>query len=890
MKFFTVIALAIIIILCSSTVYSGTTGKLKGKVTGENGGPLIGANVIIETTYLGAATDLSGQYQIINLQPGIYTLRVSMLGYATVRVENVIVSTDRTTIVDVELRGVSVQGEEVIVIAKRPIVQKDVTSTERKIISDEIKVMPVNNYQQVISLAAGVTSDYRGIHFRGGRVGEVAYEVDGLRTGSLRIPNAAISELSLSSSGFNAEYGNALSGIISITTNEGGDKISAKAETQVEIPEGDNKYKTGYQRYSLNFGGPVYFIDNLKFFVSGEYTSTEDNYPGRVRVYQPMKASALSSRLTYNFTAGIKLGVNYIYNYTGSTSYDIERQLIPYTNLTNRYTTQIVQLQFNHLINETSFYNLLAGYNFYHARSSQPGKWYDITQSEDWNTINPSDSADTWGSPFAIDNGSDKRNYLETRSDNLTSLDEQTKRLMIRGNLTTVIGQHHTLKSGFDFSLEDLNYMYVSATLGWPYTYVYGNNQPIIINDQIVRTKMPDWLNLQETKPKNYALYVQDKIEYEGLIMNLGIRFDAFDPSVKTPFENPETDLWHAFYPGNPDMDTYSGTNQDIPILRNLQDAKIRYQVSPRLGISHPITDRDVLHFNYGHFFQVPAYNFLYSNQNLSFDYWWVTGNPNLKPEKSINYEVGIAHAFSDEFALDFTAFYKDIYNLITQRPFVRPADRNPDDSLAVQTHTGILTYVNSDWGNAKGFEAQIRKRPSPVSFFSGSISYTYMIAQGKSSDPREGLLRLYNGTVVPTKSYPLDWDLRHRVVINLGYNVPENFGINLLMEYNSGLPYTGVQKSLQWEYNDERLPEVYSVDLKANKFIRLSYSFSFNIYLYIINLLNTENVTRFNDEGTYIPITQYLESHPGEWGGPLNDPSVYSSHREIRLGVEMEY
>lgn len=902
MNFFTILLLASLTILSYSTIYCSPTGKIKGKVIDENDLPLTGANIVLEGTYLGAAADVDGQYIILNVLPGTYTIKVSMIGYTTVRVENVTINTDRTTIIDVQLHMEPIEGEEIVVIAKQPIIAKDVTSTERKINSDEIKNMPVNSYQAVVSLAPGVTADYRGMHLRGGRVGEVAYEVDGLRTGNIRMPNAAISELSISSGGFNAEYGDALSGIINITTKEGGSQFEGKFEAQIEFPEGSNNYKTGYRRFVFNLSGPSYLLENLKFFISGEYITADDGYPGKVRTDQPLDASIIHAKLTFNFTPTIKLGINYIYNFTGTTSYNIQRQLIPYTNLTNRYITQIVQLQFNHLLDETAFYNLYAGYNFNHNRSNQPGKWYDITQTEDWNTINPSDSTDTWGSIFAVDNGSDVVNYLETRGDNITFIDNQTKQVLVRGSLTKTFGQHHTIKAGFDFRFEDLNYMYASATLGYPYTYAYGKHQPMILNDEIVRAQVPDWLNLQDTRPKNYAFYFQDKIEYEGLIMNVGLRFDAFDASVKTPFKNPETDLWHAFYPGNdtliypiepgdnPDPYTYSGTNGDIPILRNLSDVDVKYQFSPRLGISHPITDRDVLHFSYGHFFQVPNYNFLYSNQNISADYWWVIGNPNLKPEKSINYEVGIAHAFSNDFALDFTGFYKDIYNLVQQRPFVRPADRNANDSSAVITNTGILTFVNSDWGNVKGFEASLRKKPSRYSYFSGSVSYTYMIAQGQSSDPREGLLRLYNGTVVPSKSYPLDWDSRHKVVLNLDYRVHDNFGFNLVMDYNSALPYTGTQSSLQWEYNDERLPDVFQVDLRANKIFKLSDSFSVNIYLFIINLLDARNVTRFNDEGTYVPIAAYLETYPGGYGGPLNNPLVYSSHREIRVGLELMY
>jgi hypothetical protein len=131
---------------------------------------------------------------------------------------------------------------------------------------------------------------------------------------------------------------------------------------------------------------------------------------------------------------------------------------------------------------------------------------------------------------------------------------------------------------------------------------------------------------------------------------------------------------------------------------------------------------------------------------------------------------------------------------------------------------------------------------------------------------------------------------MRHKIVANIDYRAPWNYGINLLIDYGSGLPYTGPQKSIQWEQNDKRLPYTFTVDMKINKTFRLSSNRYTNFYLQVTNLLDKENVTRFNDESTYVPIVQYIQQHPGEWGGPLRNPLVYGGHRELRLGVEIYF
>lgn len=895
-----------LLLLWANFAGAGTTGKIVGVVKDANSKEaLAGVDIVVQGMPFGAATDQDGFYVITNVPPGSYTLAASMIGYTTVSISDVYVSIDKTTTIHFEMAGTVVAGQGVEIVAERPIIQKDNTSTVRTIDAKQLQVLPVNNFSQVVALSAGVTSDYRGSHIRGGRVSETVYEVDGLPVQDVHfgwqgasIANAAIAEVSILSGGFNAEYGNAQSGVINIVTREGGEKLEGSFETQLEIPEGGSNYETGYQRYMLSLGGPLPLTkQRLRFFFSGEGITAQDGYPGIRRVEQPVDQYLLNGKLTYT-TPGqnIKLSLGALYNYNKARRYLVEFQLLPGAFPQYKTTTEQYSLKFTHVLSKNIFYNLSFGYYQRHHNEHQPGKWWDVRESEDWNTIDQTNPNDLVGSSYAINNISISDGYMETNSDYTGFFDRLSTTYTGRGNLTTLIGKHHTVNSGFDISMYDLSYLTVWGILGAPYTFLYGNKQMVIENGELVRRETPEWMGLSPVKPKTYGFYVQDKMEYSGMIMNLGLRWDIFDPAASKP-----ADMWTAFYPAkdtlhypnNPAPWTYGGPNYDIPVLRNVQEASVKHYLSPRLGVSYPIMEKDIMHFSYGHYVQTPPLQNLYQNQNYSYDWWFIVGNPDLDWERTVSYEVGITHAFTRDFALNLTGFYKDINNLTNIDNFADPTDpdkppddpNNPEDDL-VDTPVGIQTYVNQDWGNVRGVEVSLYKRSSPGGRLSGNLSYTYMVGKGRYSDPRDGLLRRSNLTLPATQYYPLDWDMRHKLVASVDYRVPWNYGINLLVNYGSGLPYTGPQTSIEWEYNDRRLPAVFRVDLRANKTFRVQNRYRLEFYVQVYNLFDRENVTRFNDESTYVPIIQYLEAHPGEWGGPLNDPLVYDTHREVRGGM----
>ncbi len=213
--------------LMMSNLAGGTSGKIRGRVVDQaTGEPMIGCNIVVDDTRLGAASDLDGNYVILNIPPGNYSLSAMMIGYRTTKVLDVIVSVDFTTEIDVELISSVLEMESVIVTAVAPIIKKDLTSSRATISAETISRMPVESFEEVLELQAGIVrgSDNK-IHIRGGRASEVTYLIDGISVNdpfsseiSVEVENDAIQELHVVSGTFNAEYGQAMSGVVDMVT------------------------------------------------------------------------------------------------------------------------------------------------------------------------------------------------------------------------------------------------------------------------------------------------------------------------------------------------------------------------------------------------------------------------------------------------------------------------------------------------------------------------------------------------------------------------------------------------------------------------------------------------------------------------------------------------
>ncbi|RKX85227.1 MAG: TonB-dependent receptor, partial [Spirochaetes bacterium] len=262
----------ILYIFLPGVIFSQTTGKIVGKVIDKSTGEgLITANVAIEGTNRGTATDNKGDFYILNVPPGMYTIRVMYIGYKTKRIENVRVSVNRTTYLKITLEQGVVLGQTIVIQADKISLKKDQTSSIRNVSSEQLKLMPVENISGAISMQAGVVDG----HFRGGRLSEVAYMIDGIPVTesfggsgrSVDLEPEAVADLEVITGTFNAEYGQAMSGIVNAVTKGGSKKFTGRVSAQlgnyftphkdIFIGLSDSELNRN-QDYKLNLSGPIW--------------------------------------------------------------------------------------------------------------------------------------------------------------------------------------------------------------------------------------------------------------------------------------------------------------------------------------------------------------------------------------------------------------------------------------------------------------------------------------------------------------------------------------------------------------------------------------------------------------------------------------------------------
>ena len=202
-----------------NVILSQTTGKISGTVIdGESNEPIIGANVLIKGTPSGTASDINGDFYILNLSPGKYSVEFSVIGYETKLVQDVRVSVNRTTPLNMKLNQTVLEGSTVYVTADQLSIKKDQTSTVKNISSEQIDILPVENVNAIINMQSGVVDG----HFRGGRNTEVTYLIDGMRvdegfggtSAAVEIEPETLNDLEIITGTFNAEYGKAMSGVV----------------------------------------------------------------------------------------------------------------------------------------------------------------------------------------------------------------------------------------------------------------------------------------------------------------------------------------------------------------------------------------------------------------------------------------------------------------------------------------------------------------------------------------------------------------------------------------------------------------------------------------------------------------------------------------------------
>ncbi len=880
-----------LVFLAACPVFAGETGKIAGKVIDKTSGePLPGANIVLEGTNLGAASDVNGDYFIINVPPGLHRVRASFVGYQTEIQQDVRVQVDRTTPLNFALSEEAISAEEVVVVAYRPeTVEQDLTATKQTYDVAEIEDLPgINDVGDIINLQADVSDG----HFRGGRAGEAVYLINGA---SLRNPlsnstafeplTIGLQQVEVYTSGFSAEYGNVQSGVINMVAKEG---RSDKWETTIDASTTNSYYKThggsvfsedyidyfdrlnsteewafgkdpisgvdlwahfglSFDRYlpdapivfppqpisredslrtadltrilwlqsvrdiGLEYDAPDYRVEfssggplvkNTTMFIAGQHNVSQPFLPtGR-----PNLSQQLMSNITYHANASSKIKL--LYNFSNGFSNGITSNYFRWferaTNVTKQTrSTHQVGLAWNKVLNPSTFVDLKISQLF--------------TREED--------KIDLLGDSTFTQLYTDRINWRDYTAPTgyqigklqTTSGSEKTNTLTFNGSLTSQINKNNLLKAGFQFYRYDIDVAYLRSRS----------------NASQLRLE-----NYKKT-PFEGAFYVQDKLEFEGMIANLGMRYDFYDLNTQfftnkfSPYLNPNFD------PTDPEQGAFYDES-----LAATQNTSLRHHFQPRIGISFPVSDQAVLHLNYGVFTQRPAFEYIFVNR-LRYqgtpDYERL-GNPELEPERTISYDIGLVRALPLGFYLDVSAYLKDVSNLL---------------QFAVYEDNGgnrYFTFDNREYANVKGFHVNLEKN---LGWLRGYVRYNWEAAKGKSGGAIGSGARAeffendaLDDILPSPKDIFLDFDRTHKLVGNLSLRTNKNAGFSLFgfhpfgdlsisgtYRLSSGRPFTWDPSGQGLQMN-QRSPTEHDLRARLNKTVSINGTGA-KFYAEAFNLLN---------------------------------------------------
>ncbi len=937
------IILSQFVFLLSTPVTAGVTGKISGRITdSQNDEGLPGVNVIVDGTFLGAATDNKGYYTILHVPPGTHILKASLIGYTNITVSNVIVAIEQTTSINVDMDSEVLGLNEVTIMAERPLVIKDVSNSQLNISASTIETIPVLDVTEVIGLQAGV----RGLSIRGGSSSQTTFILDGIVLNDERsnVPYTAVSlgsinEVQIQLGGFNAEYGNARSGVINVITKdgnkerysgsfilnyqpagakqfgpsiydpntyftrpymdpevsfvgtengpwdaytrrqyprfEGWNAISAATLMDSDpsndlTPEGAKRlYEWQHRRdgnitepdytLDLSIGGPVPLMEKKlgtpTFYASFRevremfiFPLSRDNYKensARLKIItEPNRDSKLLLTASYGETRSVSQ-YNWITTPTGS----VLRSSFGIANLINSSSgnsiiympgwyspstiyRNIFGIKYDRVINSNTYYEIKVQHNInrYNTFKIADRDTSDESKTEIYPGLFVDEApygyrGDGEGST-AID-GMGIGGWMNLGRDR--SVNSTTS---LRFDLSGQLNHYNQYKTGINFVFNDYDIKSFTRNPG----------KDTWNRDQVYRVN-----------PYRMSAYLQDKLEFEGFIANIGGRFDLSnansDRYVLDDFDN--------FYKeGQGDL-----LEEEAPT----ENTKTQWSISPRLGISHPISENSKLYFNYGHFRQEPSSTFRFRIQREYSGLVTSIGEPDLNFEKTVSYELGYSHSIYDEYLLNLSAYYKDITN---QKGWIYFQNINN----TVQ----YLKAANNNYADIRGFEVTLDKRLG--TWLTGFVNYTYMVQTsgffGVTSNFQDTKLQSEFLISNPKQSRPSP---RPYMRANFDIHTPKNWGrelfgmyptggwnVNLLGTWEAGAlstynpsRKTGIVNNVQWK-------DTYNIDVRITKFAEIR-NYYFQFFIDITNLLNTKFLSTAGFSDNFDNVA-YLESLHFSW------------------------
>ncbi|MBD3236353.1 MAG: TonB-dependent receptor [Candidatus Eisenbacteria bacterium] len=803
------------------SIDAGETATVTGLVRDASNADLLPfANILVTGTRRGTISQDDGRFRLAGLPPGEAQIVVTYIGYEDAEVD-VQLEPRRTIHLTIDLQPtIATQLDAIQIRAERPLIDVSRTSTEHTLSARDLEslVTQAPTLDNVVAQQPGVVRDRGKLHFRGGRSDENLFVVDGVKVKDLlsgesmgsEVAARAAQEVSVITGGFGARYSQAMSGVVETRLKEGTGRWHGSLSYETDALFGDNNLHHFYAEASgpnlaaiplLRLAGvdrpDITFFGSLSCDLADGYLPNIRDLPGSPRLNPAIRDRFLGSQFSYGdffvpraanewraiFKSAWKATPQdkFSISWTKTLSFnqdwgspdigDIDRNVdnFPWSwakSMDRHYTVSgdvnILSLIWNRTLglNSRTTLRLWRHYSGQH-RDVDGQLWDAYDTTPDWeHAADPTpyfvDSTDAsgWRDRHVIVWGAASEWAYEWRS--------------------------HRLQWGVTAEYHDVQYMSLNAATVCP-----NCSPPLPLGDEF---------DLFHVTPNAGNLYLQDEFEHEGMVVSAGFAYDYWFPGAQVERALAEQKLPHM-----------------TPILQQkfrdetyeLFGHRFKGHLSPRLAVSFPTSERAHLFFNYGHYSQRPPYYYVYAKSgSQSGEEYPRIGNPTLNPEISVQYELGTEYQFSDILASRVTMFWKDMYDYPT--------------SLRIQlrerttTRSNFFIYWNEDYARSRGIEISLLRRRHD--FWRGTLSYTYSVAKGKSSDPNKTkLIQELGGDSRETDLAEefLWWNRPHKFTAHLNLRVkpheqpphwlglrwPADFSINLYYKLRSGRAYTPLDR-----------------------------------------------------------------------------------------------
>jgi hypothetical protein len=981
-----------LVVLSTLVAFAGNgkiTGVVKDAATGE---PVVGANVVIEGTLMGAAADEKGAFTILAVPPGTYSIVASAVGYARGTTRGVQVGSDQTVTLTISMSIEAVGMKEVVVEAERKLVDKTLTQTRTVISSGELNNnMPVLSIQELLNTTASV---FKG-RIRGSQLQETKTILDGVDitdqfgntdyvgTGDLspaqrynrvtkpyeakgrvlELNSSGLAELNVVAGAANAEYAAATAGLYNGSLREGRGNWSGRVFLRAGgggfdrfmkgpgffgpefYPATDTgKYLTNMRtlaaaknvkatRYiwtpgkyeigekptmdaEVGFGGGV--VEDLGLFFTGRLFDTHGFMPNEFS-----REANLTLKVNYDFTKSMKLVATgmlqdrgQIFGWKNRQYNDNSRFFLEGVPQNDGYS-MVASAKFTHFLSPETFYEIQVSnvnksgrIGFLDSFTDNNGdgipETYDATKSSadflvlGFDTAKVKRYIGAVGSGRFFNNNNDDTQGIDPTITNIEGLGQvlanptyyyenlTTSVTTLKADFTSQITANHQLRAGAQVRLHG----------------VKQDRRSTVISPTDTDPAVGVLLEQYDKKPMELGVYAQDRIEFAGLVVNLGARVDGFDPDAKefvsfyTPYINPVTGS--------------TSVGPKTSFVTNRGDAvPMKWFFSPRIGVSHPITDNATMYFSFSRSSQPLPFSQIYTGYNNVNN----TSLPNQMranqdPYKSTNYEFGATWEFLPRISVNANAYFREVENYSRYGYTL--------SGLSGQIVPTYNVAFNSGYADARGVEVTLNVGQFSVEDIlrvSGRVNYTWSVIKGPAGGPAANKTTFARNTADSVftqlpfadaknfKQYEINigggqsvlgagFDRTHRVGFALSLQFPYEILVNVVGSYATGFQYTNPTVDNRTARQLETAPSNSMIDLRLEK----AFVFSgkrIGVFMDVKNLLNKENILGYATATGASTLKFYNTGDPtGEYNRAIlpEGTSVYDMPRQVYVGAYFEF